>query len=66
MDAVSGDHPASRQYLDQIDQIRDEVDELLAAGWPLPRVVWRARSLYAQAWRTERVRYRESYAAVSD
>ncbi len=47
----------TRQYLDELDANRKAVTELVADGMPLPRVVWRARSLYREAWLRERTRY---------
>jgi hypothetical protein len=41
------DHALSRAYLDEMDDARRTLDALLTAGeWPLPRIVWRARTLY--------------------
>lgn len=57
------EHATSWQYLADLDDTRRLVDELQAIGWPLPRIVWRARTLYRAAWKRELVRYRN---AVTD
>lgn len=49
----------SRRYLEELDDIRRLVAELVADGWPLPRIVIRARNLYRAAYRREVLRYRE-------
>jgi hypothetical protein len=52
------DHQVSREYLDEMDDARRLVAELTATGWPLPRIVWRARTLYRAIHRREVLRHR--------
>ena len=46
---------------DYLDAMRDawrQVDALRRDDYPLPRLVWRARSLYREAWLAEQDRAR--------
>jgi hypothetical protein len=52
------DHALSREYLDEMDEARRLIDELLSGDWPVPRIVWRARTLYRAIHRREIVRHR--------
>jgi hypothetical protein len=52
------DHALSRAYLDEMDDARKLVDELLSGDWPLPRIVWRARTMYRAIHRREIIRHR--------
>jgi hypothetical protein len=56
------DHQVSREYLDEMDDARRVVSELTAIGWPLPRIVWRARTLYRAIHRREVLRHRSGDA----
>ena len=50
----------SRDYLDELDDARRLIDALHADHWPVPRLVWRARHVYREAWRREVQRYRNA------
>ena len=54
------DHQLSAAYLDAMDKARRTMDELSAAGWPLPRLVWRARALYRKIHHDEIIRHRSA------
>jgi hypothetical protein len=56
------EHALSRAYLDEMDDARKLVDELLTGDWPLPRIVWRARTLYRAIHRREVLRHRNAEA----
>jgi hypothetical protein len=56
------DHALSLDYLRDMDDARRLVDELVAIGWPLPRIVWRARTLYRAIHRREVLRHRSGDA----
>ena len=52
------DHQLSAAYLSAMDDARRLIDELMASGWPLPRLVIRARYLYHTIHRDELIRHR--------
>ena len=56
------DHQLSTAYLNAMDEARRTMDELSASGWPVPRLVWRARALYRQIHRDELIRHRSAAA----
>lgn len=57
------DHELSAAYLDAMDDARKLIDELLRDGWPLARIVTRARNLYRAIHRDELIRHRSREAA---
>ena len=54
------DHAVSWQYLAEMDDARRTISEMASNGWPLARIVWRARTLYRAIYRRELVRYRDA------
>lgn len=54
------DHAVSWQYLAEMDDARRVVEQMVEAGFPVPRIVWRARTLYRAIYRRELVRYRNA------
>jgi hypothetical protein len=43
----------SLAYQNDLDNARREIARWASLGWPLPTLVWRARSLYRAAWKRE-------------
>ena len=48
----------STTYLDELHDARELIEVLRRDGWPLQRLVWRARAIYHRAWREEQRRAR--------
>ena len=57
---MSRDWTVSLDYLAEMDSARALIDELVAAGFALPRIVWRARTIYREIHERELARYQEA------
>ena len=56
------DHQRSAAYQTEMADARRRIDDLLLDGWPLPRLVIRARYMYRTIHRAELIRHRSREA----